>query len=247
MRPVVAIRHHMPHELGTGAEMFDAAGVPYRYLDAWIEPASGWPTPLEVSGLVVLGGEMNADEVVRHPFLGPERALLTAAVEAGTPVLGICLGAQLMARAMDADVARSPTPELGFHPIRLTEEGRRDPLLSWFDGVPRVFQWHVDTFDLPEGATLLCESDGVPHQAFRVGSHAYAVQFHFEASEAGIAAWCERWAEDIRAGWGTTPEAVLEEVRAFHAAQLPAARAAFGAFADLARSFDGVSRRPAAR
>ncbi len=221
----------MPHELGVAAEVFDDLGVPYRYLDAWQEPE--WPRVDEVAGLIVLGGEMNADEVDRHPFLGRERALLRDAVDRDVPVLGICLGAQLLARALGAAVPRSPTPELGFHPVMLTDEGMRDPLTGAFEKVPRVFQWHVDTFDLPEGAVLLSRSEGVPHQAFRVGRSGYAVQFHFEVEEMGIGAWCENWADDIREHWDTTPEAVMAQVREHHPAQRDAANAAFRAFADL--------------
>lgn len=236
MRPLLAIRHHDPHELGVGAEVFDELGVHYRYLDAWA--ASDWPSLDEISGLIVLGGEMNADEIELHPFLARERGLLREAVERDVPVLGFCLGAQLLARALGAEVPRSPTPELGFHPAHLTEAGRNDPVLAPFEHTPRVFQWHVDTFDLPAGATLLAESDGVPHQAFRVGRAAYAVQFHFEASEEGIGAWCERWAHVIRDDWGTTPEAVMEEVGKHHQAQRRAAREAFAAFALLLGSQD---------
>lgn len=241
MRPLLAIRHHQPHELGVGAEVFDELGVPFRYLDAWT--AAAWPSLDEISGLIVLGGEMNADEVHLHPFLARERTLLREAVDRDVPILGFCLGAQLLARALDAAVPRSPTPELGFHPARLTPEGRRDPVLAPFADTPRVFQWHVDTFDLPNGAVLLAESDGVPHQAFRVGRAAYAVQFHFEASQDGIGAWCERWGDVIR-DWGTTPEAVMEEVREHHPAQRRAAREAFRAFVGLLDRRDGAQADP---
>lgn len=233
MRPVLAIRHHLPHELGVAAEVFDELGVPYRYLDAWAE--RDWPGLAEVSALVVLGGEMNADEVDRHPFLARERELLREAVQRDVPVMGICLGAQVLARAMGADVPRSPVPELGFRSVRLTAAGLDDPVVAPLGALPRVFQWHLDTFDVPEGAVLLSEGDDVPHQAFRVGRSAYALQFHLEATESGIAAWCERWAEDLREHWGTTPEAIMEEVREHHPAQRTTARESFRAFADLLR------------
>jgi GMP synthase (glutamine-hydrolysing) len=231
VRPVAAIRHHQPHELGVAAEVFDELGIPHRYLDAWTDQA--WPSLEEVSGLVVLGGEMNADETDRHPFLARERELLRAAVDTGVPLLGICLGAQLLARALDADVPRSPVPELGFREIELTDPGRADQVLAPFGASPWVFQWHGDTFDLPEGAELLSTSADVPHQAFRAGENAYAVQFHPEATEAGIDAWCSNWADDIREHWGTTPEAVMDEVRERHPEQRKAAREMFRAFAAL--------------
>jgi GMP synthase (glutamine-hydrolysing) len=223
----------MPHELSVAAEALEEAGVPYRYVDAWTDAV--WPALGDVSGIVVLGGEMNADEVERHPFLARERRLLREAVGSGVPVYGICLGAQLLARALDAAVVRSPVPELGMRPVRLTDAGRADPVLARFEGVPRVFQWHGDTFDLPEDAVLLSEGDEVPHQAFRVGRAAYAVQFHPESTEQGIAAWCRYWARDIRDRWDTTPEAVMAEVREHHPTQRAAARESFLAFAELLR------------
>lgn len=223
----------MPHELGVLAETFDEGDVPYAYLDAWTDAV--WPSLDDVSGVVVLGGEMNADEVERHPFLGRERELLRDAVGEGVPILGICLGAQLLARALGAAVPRSPVRELGFLPITLTEAGRDDAVTAPFDGAPRVFQWHADTFELPDAAVLLASSDVVPHQAFRVDEHAYALQFHPEPTQDGIAAWCERWADDIRQHWGTTAEEVIAGVREHLPAQRRAAREAFAAFGDLVR------------
>lgn len=214
-----------------GAEVFAGLGVPFRYLDAWED--TSWPMLDDLAGLVILGGEMNADEVDLHPFLARERDLLRDAVERDIPVLGFCLGAQLLARALGAAVPRSPTPELGFLPVRLTRAGHADAVLAPFAQAPRVFQWHVDTFEIPDGATLLSESDGVPHQAFRVGRSAYAVQFHFEATAAGISAWCEHWAKDVREQWGTSPEALMAQVREYHPTQRAAAVDAFRAFADL--------------
>jgi GMP synthase (glutamine-hydrolysing) len=231
VRPVIAIRHHQPHDLGVAGEVLDELGVEYRYLDAWTEDV--WPALGDVAGLIVLGGEMNADETERHPFLRRERDLLRAAVEQEVPVAGICLGAQLLARALDAEVPRSPVAELGFRTIRLTDAGRDDPVLAPFGSVARVFQWHGDTFDLPRGSILMCESEDVPHQAFRAGPSAYGIQFHPEPTQDGIRAWCVRWADDIRDHWGTTPEAVMAEVAEFHPAQAAASRDAFRAFSEL--------------
>ncbi len=231
MKPLLCVRHHMPHALGVGAEVMVESGVPIRYLDAWREDA--WPELSEVSGLAVLGGEMHAHQDDRYPFLARERDLLVEAVERDVPVMGICLGAQLLAGALGAEVERSPVPELGFHPVTATEAGRDDPVLSPFASAPRVFQWHVDTFGLPPEAVLLYSSPGVPHQAFRVGSSAYGVQFHLEATDEGIDAWCVHWERELVDAWRRTREDILEEVREFLPAQRKAAREAFGAFADL--------------
>lgn len=229
MRPVVGIRHHLPHELGAVAEVLQGAGIPHRYFDAWSDPE--WPDLDGVSGLVVLGGEMNADELTRYPFLAHERAYLRAAVNAGVPILGICLGAQLLARAFEAPVPPAPVFELGFHPVRMTPAGGVDPILSPFDGIP-VFQWHADTFEIPVGAVHLAQGDRVPNQAFRIGRACYAVQFHPEATLEGIAAWIDRWEPDVRRT-GREPDDLIREAEQALPAQLAASRSAFRAFAAL--------------
>lgn len=212
-------------------EVLEERGVPFRYLDAWDDP--DWPEPERVSGLIVLGGEMNADQVERYPFLGRERSLLREAVAGDVPVLGICLGAQLLARAFDAPVTASPIPELGFRPVRATGDGAEDPILSPFDGTP-VFQWHGDTFEIPAGAVHLAAGQQVPNQAFRLGRTCYAVQFHPEATLGGIAAWADRWAMEVRA-MGRTPQDLVAEAEEHLPAQQAASRKAFGVFAELVR------------
>lgn len=229
MRPVVGIRHHLPHELGVIAEVLEDADIPHRYFDAWSDPE--WPDLDHVSGLVVLGGEMNADETARYPFLAEERALLRRAVRSGVPVLGIFLGAQLLARAFDAAVTPSPVLELGFRPVATTSEGSADPLLAPFDRTP-VFQWHADTFEIPAGAVRLAEGAQVPNQAFRIGRSCYAVQFHPEATLDGIAAWAARWEPEVRRA-GRTPEDLLTEAERALPAQRAAGRAGLRAFAEL--------------
>lgn len=230
MRPVVCIRHQQPHELGIAGQVFEEAGVPYAYVDAWLDP--GWPRLDDVSGLVVLGGDMHADQVERYAFLSRERELLGSAVEQGVPVMGICLGAQILARAAGADVARSPVMEIGFRPVTPTDEGRRDPVLAPFAEGIRVFQWHEDTFELAPGMIRLCTSPDVPNQAFRIGGTAYGVQFHPEATERGIAAWVHRWIHVVIER-GRTPDDMMREARVCLPEQERASREAFRAFAAL--------------
>ena len=134
----------------------------------------------EVAGLVVMGGPMGAFDDAAHSFLAGERALLGACVERAVPVLGVCLGAQLLAGALGAAVRRGPHSEVGAGTVRLSPEAAADPVLGGAPDPLPVLHWHHDTFDLPAGAVLLASSDRYPHQAFRVGRRAYGLQFHVE-------------------------------------------------------------------
>jgi GMP synthase-like glutamine amidotransferase len=128
--------------------------------------------------LVIMGGPMSVHDEAEFPWLRSEKALIAAAVEAGKKILGICLGAQLVAEVMGGRVYRNPVKEIGFWPVRWTEEAIR--LFSHLD--EEVFHWHGETFDLPPGATLLASSEGCVNQAFRVGENVLALQFHPEVT-----------------------------------------------------------------
>jgi GMP synthase (glutamine-hydrolysing) len=159
--------------------------------------------------VIPLGGAMNAEDDDHFPFLGQTVSLLRAAAERGVPVLGVCLGAQLLARALGARIWRRPQMEVGYFPIRLTPEGRADRLFSGFNPHPVAFQWHEDAFDLPSGATLLADSDRDTAQAFKLGT-CYGVQFHPEVTALGIACWCGSSAADLTsAATPTSKEALL--------------------------------------
>ncbi len=145
----------------------------------------------EVAGLVVMGGPMGAYETDKFPFLACECSLIRELVLRNRPVLGVCLGAQLLASALGARVFPGHGPEIGFGSVQLTMEGRQDPLLGPAGPDIPVFHWHGDTFDLPGGAMLLASSADYPHQAFRFGKCAYGLQFHIEPDAKMWSAWRE--------------------------------------------------------
>jgi GMP synthase (glutamine-hydrolysing) len=170
---------------------------------------------------------MGAYEEAGYPFLAEEKRLLRRAAEAGVPVLGICLGAQLLADALGGHAHRGPTPELGYHPVRLTSSGERDPVLRHLE--QPVLSWHQDTFELPPGAELLAASDAYP-QAFRRG-RALGVQFHPETPPSLVDAWIESSGrEDVRA-WGADPDALLAQAERLGGQARRAGRQLLGAWA----------------
>jgi len=182
-RPTLLVIQHVPWE------------GPHRILDACgelhvhtVKPLAGHPLPPpeQVAGAVVMGGPMNADEVDRFPGLAAEREWLAAAHGRGTPLLGICLGAQLLARALGAEVRPGERVELGFAPVEVADAG--DPVLGGLAPAAEVLHWHGDVFDLPAGARRLASSEGTENQAFRLGD-SWGVLFHPEADHALLEAW----------------------------------------------------------
>src|SRR5438477_4769017 len=235
MNPVLCVRNDPDDTLGITPLAFESLRLPVECLDAFSTDVR-WPGVEEISALVIFGGEMNADETERHPYLLTQRVLMRRAVDSGIPVLGICLGAQMLARALDARVYRAPVREFGFKPVRLTAAGQRDILLSAFQTDDRVFQWHEDTFDLPAGAELLATGDDVPHQAFRFGRTAWGVQFHFEVDAQGVEAWLRVAEPTLSRDWKRSADEVRDELRMYLEAQQQRSRALLAAFAAQVRS-----------
>jgi GMP synthase (glutamine-hydrolysing) len=141
----------------------------------------GMPVPSagSMDALVVMGGPMGAFDDLDHPHLPAERDLIAECASRDIPVLGVCLGAQLLAASLGGHVYRGPMPEVGLGTVQLTEDGRRDPVLGPDGPELAVLHWHQDTFELPAGATLLAGNAQYRHQAFRAGT-AYGLQFHVE-------------------------------------------------------------------
>lgn len=188
-RPRILVFQHVPHEpLGTLDPLLREAGFRIRYVNFGRDPRQR-PRLDRYAALIVLGGPMNADEVDAHPNLATEVELIRAAVDDDMSVLGICLGAQLLAKALGGRVHRAGGREFGWQHVELTALGGADPVLGTFAERQRVFQWHEDSIELPPGVEHLAGSSTCPVQAFRSGEHAYGLQFHLEVS-AGL---IERW------------------------------------------------------
>ncbi len=169
--------------------------IPYQILN--LESGIHLPKIDDFSAIVILGGPMNVYEEDRYPFLREEDLFIKETIQRGKAVLGICLGAQLVAKALGAKVAKAPVKEIGWFDVSLTKVGSRDPLFSRFPKTLPVFQWHEDTFDLPPAGKLIATSNPVPHQAFRYGENAYGLQFHLEVTEEMIREWMKTYEEEF--------------------------------------------------
>ncbi len=182
---------HVPYEiLGTLNPLLRDARFRLRYINFGRHPAAK-PDISRYSGLIILGGPMNCDQSSRYPHLLTEIAVIQQAIREGKPVLGICLGAQLIARALGARVGKNPSKEIGWYELNPTEDGRRDPLFAPFGGHQQIFQWHGDTFEIPHGAVHLASSPECRNQAFRYKHNVYGLQFHLEVDEPTIRRWLD--------------------------------------------------------
>jgi GMP synthase (glutamine-hydrolysing) len=189
--PRLLVCQHVPYEiLGTLDPLLRGSGFRIRYVNFGRTPEA-LPTIDGYQGLIILGGPMNVGEEDRYPHLRTEKALVREAVEEGVPVLGICLGAQLIAAALGAEVRPATETEIGWYDVAPTMAAREDPVLAHFAASERLFQWHGDTFELPDGAVHLAAGDTVPNQAFRWGDNVYGLQFHLEVDEPTIERWLQ--------------------------------------------------------
>lgn len=188
-RPKVLVFQHVPYEpLGTLDPLLKDSGFRIRYVNFGREPDSR-PSLEGYEALIVLGGPMNSDQIDSYPNLITEVDVIREAVDRNMSVLGICLGAQLLAKALGGTVSRNAVREIGWHDVEVTEQGLQDAVLSGFAPSQEVFQWHEDGMTLPPGADLLASSPASPVQAFRYGEHIYGFQFHLEANRPLIERW----------------------------------------------------------
>jgi GMP synthase (glutamine-hydrolysing) len=185
----VLILTHAAHE-GPGAfgDALSDAGASVRTVAFHLDPAAR-PELGNAAMVLSMGGPMSAVDDGAHPWLAIEVALLAQAARENRKILGICLGSQILARALGARVYRATRPEIGFGPVTLTRDGGDDPVLAGLRSPETVLHWHHDTFDLPPNAVGLASSESTPNQAYRVGRHAYGLQFHMEVGRAMMEEW----------------------------------------------------------
>jgi GMP synthase (glutamine-hydrolysing) len=240
MKPLLLVKNDPVETLGVAVRALTDAGAQVLVLDATDSEAPR-PSIEDLAGVVMFGGTMNVDEVDEHPFLKENRDLTQEAINKGVPYLGICLGAQMLARALDTPVRRAEVKEIGFEPIRPLPAADSDPLLSvWADG-DMVFQWHQDTMDLPPGAEALATGDRIPVQAYRVGALAWATQFHFEIDAAELETWVSEASQfmDLEEVWGKSSARMHEEGARYMAAHEAKGSEMFARFARIAAERTG--------
>jgi len=154
-----------------------------------LDEGEALPGLAEIDAIVAMGGPMSVNDEAEHPWLVDEKRLIAEAVRAGIPFFGACLGVQLLASSLGARVTAGATPEVGVLPVFATEAASDDPVFSGLAWPRPTLQWHGDTFELPDGATLLATSPAYVNQAFRFGDRAYGVQFHLEVTDEMADEW----------------------------------------------------------
>jgi GMP synthase (glutamine-hydrolysing) len=183
---VLALRHVPFEDLGILQPLLHARGYEVTYLDVGVDVISP-EIALAPDILFVLGGPIGVYDTDSYPALEAEGDAISARLTAGTPTVGICLGAQLIAKALGADVTSTGRTEIGYSPLSITPEAQGS-FLAPLDGVP-VLHWHGDEFHIPDGAVRLAETPGFPNQAFSVGNNILGLQFHLEADHTQIERW----------------------------------------------------------
>lgn len=190
MRKVLVFQHVAHKILGTLNPTLKGSGLNMRYVNFERTP-DDQPSVQKYNGLIILGGHMGVYEADKYKHIKVEMQLIEEALKKEIPILGICLGAQLLAHVLGADVKKNHEKEIGWCDIDLTEDGLKDPLLSHFKPREKIFQLHGDTFDIPKSAVHLAKSDVCHGQAFRYGDKVYGLQFHLEVDQPMIQRWLD--------------------------------------------------------
>lgn len=218
MKNATVIRHLAFEDLGNLAKALNQQDYAFTYLEAGLDSLASLD-PLTPDLIVILGGPIGAYDEQDYPFLVDELRLLESRLKADLPTLGICLGAQLMARALGAKVYPGASKEIGWSPLELSHQGRHSSLVYLAAEHTKVLHWHGDTFDLPVGSTHLASSSKYQNQAFSWGKYGLALQFHPEVTAGNLERWFIGHASEISATAGISI-AQLREDTARYAKQL---------------------------
>lgn len=197
-KPVLIIQHAPSEHPAIVRRVLETQGIASVVVHPYL--GETLPSATELNGLISLGGPMSANDQTEFPWLAAEENLMRQVYDRELPIAGICLGGQLLARALGGRVERNGRLELGWFPIDLTDAGKEDPVLKAAGLFPLVYQWHEDTFHLPPGAELLASSKGCPRQAYRMSERVYGFQFHPETDHQLLGEWLEHQgvAEEIK-------------------------------------------------
>lgn len=205
MKEVLVLQHEACEDLGRIKVALKARGLVPRYVRLFA--GESIPSALEsAEALIVMGGPMSVYEQEQYPFLTAELELIHRTISSGRPILGVCLGSQLLSAALGGAVSKGERKEIGWYPVRLSNQASSDPLLL---GVPEEFvgfHWHGDVFTLPPGAESLASSAVTEHQAFRYGWNAYGLLFHLEVTRESIHAMTQKFVDELQQAGGTAAQ-----------------------------------------
>lgn len=197
MAKIYVLQNHPVEHLASIADALEGAALAWQYVRVY----EGHSVPKDMKGaggLIVMGGPMAVYQADKYPYLSDEMRLIEQAVKDDLPVLGVCLGGQIVATALGAKVTKNPAgKEIGWHPVRLTDAAKDDRLFRGIVQDIMPFHWHGDIFELPAGAVSLASSEKTPCQAFRYGANVYALQFHLEVTAESVAAMAAEWPREL--------------------------------------------------
>ncbi|MGR3220260.1 MAG: type 1 glutamine amidotransferase [Candidatus Anammoxibacter sp.] len=232
---ILFIKHIDIEGPGTLGEFLDEKGVPYEIVDV----SNGNALPSSTSqyrAIVILGGPMNVYEEDKYPFLKAEDLLIKAAIIDETPMLGLCLGAQLIAKAAGAKVGTAIEKEIGWFKVKLTDNGINDPLFEGLSNEINVFQWHGDAFDIPANGIHLGSSKSCANQAFKYNSNVYGLQFHLEVTIDMVREWLDAYSDEIASmGNRVNREEIIEQAAEFAESYNAQARIFYENFLKIAK------------
>jgi len=227
---VLILQHVRPEPPGTIAGALDDRGVSHRTVKIFRDDPV--PDTLDADGLVVMGGPMGVGDVDDRPHLSREIDLVEQALDDDRPVLGVCLGSQLLAHALGAEVRPGPRKEIGWGEVTLPDAAADDPLFRDVDAPFTAFHWHGDVFEVPEGAVPLARTEQTKHQAFRYGDTAYGLLFHLEVTPKTVA-WMTTAFQDELKEEGLEGATMRRAAMIHEQALRDTAQTVFGRWADL--------------